>query len=101
MDPILNTVCNSSPIVVPRVRCRGNVFIGRSLAMAVSSGSTVPVFQLSYYKINSVSMEVEYQLFKNSEARHCRGLSLRILCVRVCEKAAEYRVSKIKVLNKI
>jgi hypothetical protein len=38
-------------IVALRVRCRGNLFISRSLATIVSSGSNIPVFQLTCHNI--------------------------------------------------
>jgi hypothetical protein len=50
-DPIENTVSNNFSIAASRVRCRGKLFVGISLAMAVSSGFTIPVSQLPYHSI--------------------------------------------------
>jgi hypothetical protein len=50
-DPIENTFSSNPSIVASCVCCCSNVYISRSLATTLSSGSTVPVFQLPYHSI--------------------------------------------------
>jgi hypothetical protein len=79
-------------IMVSCVRCCGNVFISCSLGMAISSGSTILVFQLPYHNMNIIKnypkIKNRHQGVRNSKQHTMRLSSIRSTtakCQWVCE----------------
>jgi hypothetical protein len=58
-DPLENTISNDAISYCIYIRCQGDVVFYRYLATAVSSVSTVPVFQLPRHSIIEWSVEAD------------------------------------------
>lgn len=70
-DPIENTISNISSIMVSHIHCSRNMFIGRSLATAVSLGSIISVSQLPWYNISGESFFLSSPLWCQKTQKMC------------------------------